>query len=401
MQYSQSKIKKCLKAGKLNMEHIDRAVKNIVGVLIRQVPKIKPRPMELVGCAEHRSLAREIAQKGMVLLKNDNALPLKPTDTLFAGGPSANEVNVGDFGSSRVFDKQVATPYAALQKEFGNVSLQQADGQVAVLFVGSNRKEEGEYFANLKYSMQEKPKDCGGDRASLRLSAEEVALIKGCKQAGKKVVVVLYSGAAIITEDWKQYADAIVMQYYSGCEGATALAELLVGKANFSGKLPFTVAKTEQDYPAMIGIGEKPYVIEYGYYHGYTLLDHEGKQAEYPFGFGLSYTRFDIESFAVEQDEKTLYVKVAVKNTGERDGAEVVQVYAGSTAKDKERPHKLLKGFKRVELAAGSSQTVTLAVEKDDLRFYENGQWLLDEAYTIYAGSSSEECEKHNTTVAM
>ena len=389
MQYSPGKIRKALKKGQVDERHIDRAVENILGVLIRQVPRIKARPMSVVGSQAHRDLAREIAEKGMVLLENNGVLPLSKDARVLVTGPYADEENVGDHGSSRVFDKRVITPYAGLRKVFLRASL--TEGDVAVVCVGSNNKKEGEYFSNTGYGLTEKPRDSGGDRASLRLEPEEVELIKKLKADGKKVVVVLYSGCAILVEEWKDCADAIVMNYYSGCEGGTALANLLCGDRNFTGKLPFTVAKNEADYPPILGIGEKPYVIEYGYYHGYTKLDKENVEPRYPFGYGLSYTSFAISDPVLSEGEDACTVTARVKNTGARDGAEVVQVYAGSkgAAGGEDRPVKLLKGFRRVELKAGEEKTVSIAVPKEELKFWTPGGWVLDEAYTFYVGSDS------------
>ena len=389
MQYGAGKIKKALKKGKVDERHIDRAVENILGVLIRQVPHIQPRPMSTVCSREHRDLALEIAEKGMVLLENNGVLPLDKQARIMVAGPYADEANVGDWGSSRVWDKNIVTPYAGIGKVFPHTSL--TEGDVAVVCVGSNRKKEGEYFANTNYALKEKPKDGGGDRLSLRLEAEEVKLIKDLKSQGKKVVVALYSGCAIIVEEWKQYADAIVMNYYAGCEGGTALASLLCGDKNFTGKLPFTVAKDEKDYPPIIGIGEKPYVIDYGYYHGYTKLDKEGVEPAYPFGYGLSYTSFEVSDKAAEWGKDTLTVTAKVKNTGGFDGAEVVQVYVGSkgAANGDDRPVKLLKGFQRVELRAGEEKTVTVTIPKEELKFWTPSGWVLDEAYTVSVGTDS------------
>lgn len=387
--YSESKIMKCLKEGGINEEHVDRAVENILGALIRQVPKIKAPSTDVVGCKAHRNLALEAARKGMVLLENNGVLPLNKDEKVMVTGPYASMANTGDHGSSRVFDNEVVTPIDGMKKLFPNASLDAGD--VAVVHVGSNREVEGEYFANTGYGLTEKPAKSGGDRASLRLTAEEVQLIKSLKEQGKRVVVVLYSGCAIIVEEWKQYADAIVMNYYSGCQGAVALAELLCGDANFGGKLPFTVAKTEEDYPPIIGIGEKPYVIEYDYYHGYTKLDKENIEAAYPFGYGLSYTTFAIENVSADQSEDSITVKASVTNTGKMAGAEVVQVYFGSkgASNGDHRPVKLLKGFQRVELQPGETKEVSVRIAKNDLRFYDRGHWVMDQAYTLYVGNDS------------
>lgn len=389
MQYSAGKIKAALKKGKVDQRHIDRAVKNILSVLIRQAPKIKSRPMSTVGSQEHRALALEIAEKGMVLLENNGVLPLDKKARVLVAGPYADEVNVGDHGSSRVWDKNIVTPFIGLSRVFPNCSKEA--GEVAVVCVGSNRKKEGEYFANTNYKLTEKPKDGGGDRASLRLEAGEIALIKSLKAQGKKVVVVLYSGCAIIVEEWKEYADAIIMNYYSGCEGGTALANLLCGDKNFTGKLPFTVAKRDEDYPPIIGIGDKPYVIEYGYYHGYTKLDKENIMPAYPFGYGLSYTSFEVTNRSVQEEADRFVVSAHVRNTGNCDGAEVVQVYAGSkgAANGEDRPVKLLKGFRRIELRAGEEKEVRIKIPKEELKFWTPGGWVLDEQYDFYVGSDS------------
>ncbi len=219
-----------------------------------------------------------------------------------------------------------------------------------------------------------------------------MALIKTLKQQGKKVVVVLYSGCAIITEEWKDYADAIIMNYYSGCEGGTALAHLLCGDKNFTGHLPFTVARREEDYPPFLEMGQKPYEINYGYYHGYALFDKEQREAAYPFGFGLSYSDYAIEDIKVVQEGHALRVTAKMTNKGTMDGADVLQVYVGScgASDGADRPVKQLKGFKRVELRAGESQQVELAIPLENLRFWTPGGWVLDPSYRVFVGDDSQ-----------
>ena len=414
MKFSESNIKKCLSKGLLNEEHLDRAVKNILRALLRQQPKIRPRDMGVVRCQANRDLAREAAEKGMVLLENNGVLPLAPDTSVIVCGNYADVANTGDHGSSRVYDPQVVTPYQGIREVFSDTMLAgasnsanprkdpapvpasvaiDAEGDVAVVCAGFDCKGEGEYFANMNYKLTEKPKDGGGDRLRLRLSEDEVRLIKGLKKAGKKVVVVLFSGCAILVDEWKKYADAIVMNYYAGCEGGTALANLLSGKVDFSGHLPFTVAQKEEDYPPFKYIGEKPYEITYGYYHGYTLLDKEGKDAAYPFGYGLSYTEFAMGEVQTETTDEGVLVQAKVKNTGAMAGAAVVQVYAGSLGAEDgaDRPLKLLKGFARTELAPGEERTVEIIIPSEELRFWKNGEWVLDPAYTIYTGLDSRQ----------
>jgi len=409
MKYSEGNIKKCLEKGLLNIEHIDRAAQNILKALIRQEPNIKPRDKRVVACEANRAVAREAAEKGMVLLENNGILPLSTNAKLIVCGNYADVVNTGDHGSSHVWDKKIITPYQGLKAAFPNTILAGAkdgkkapitvpnsvaigaQGDVAVVCAGFDYRTEGEYFANMNYKLTEKPHNGGGDRLTLRLCAEEVALIKGLKQAGKKVIVCLFSGSAVLIDEWKDYADAVIMHYYGGCEGGTALANLLSGKVNFSGKLPFTVARCEEDYPEFKYIGQHPYTIDYGYYHGYIKLDKEGKTAAYPFGYGLSYTTFALSGAAVAQGEQELTVTVRVKNTGKAAGAEVVQVYVGSkgAANGDDRPVKQLKGFRRVELNPGEEKTVEITVSKEDMKFWTPNGWVLDDAYTVYVGTDS------------
>ena len=407
MKYSDANIKKCLEKGLLNIEHIDRAAQNIMKALIRQEPNIKPRNLSLVACEKNRAMAREAAEKGMVLLENNGVLPLSTDTSLVVCGNYADVVNTGDHGSSRVWDKHIVTPYKGLKEVFPHTTLAgatdgkkepvlvensvafNAPGEVAIVCAGFDYKTEGEYFANMNYKLTEKPHNGGGDRLTLRLSSDEINLIKGLKKAGKKVVVCLFSGSAVLIDEWKDYADAVIMHYYAGCEGGIALANLLSGKVNFSGKLPFTVAKHENDYPEFKYIGQHPYTIDYGYYHGYTKLDKESKTAAYPFGYGLSYTDFQLGETAVTAADGMVTVKTTVRNTGKVFGAEVVQVYVGSNGavNGDDRPVKLLKGMQRVEVAPGQTKSVIITIPTSELRFYDRGEWVLDEAYTVYVGT--------------
>jgi len=344
----------------------------------------------------------------MVLLENNGVLPLSADTSVIVCGNYADVVNTGDHGSSRVWDKKVITPYQGLKAVFPNTVLAgakdgkkepitvpnsvafDAKGDVAIVCAGFDYKTEGEYFANMNYKLTEKPHNGGGDRLSLRLSEKEVELIKGLKKAGKKVVVCLFSGSAVLIDEWKEYADAVIMHYYGGCEGGTALANLLSGRVNFTGKLPFTVAQHEDDYPSFKYIGQHPYTIDYGYYHGYVKLDKEGKEAAYPFGYGLSYTTFETAGAAVADSGDRLTVTAKVKNTGKVAGAEVVQVYVGSkgAANGDDRPVKQLRGFKRVELNPGEEKTVEISVSKEEIKFWTPSGWVLDDAYTVYIGTN-------------
>ena len=199
-------------------------------------------------------------------------------------------------------------------------------------------------------------------------------------------------GSAYVIKDWIDLADAVVMSFYSGLEGGNALADIISGDVTPAGKLPFTIANKAEDYPPFLHLGAKDKNIEYGYYHGYTLFDKKGIEAHFPFGFGLSYTEFEIGTPVCEKVNDVIKVKATVKNIGKVDGDEVLQVYIGSDNKDIDRPIKVLKGFKRVSVKAGEALTAEIDVLIDDIKFYnpENGNWKLDESYTVYVGTDSK-----------
>ena len=213
------------------------------------------------------------------------------------------------------------------------------------------------------------------------------------KQAGKKVVVVFYAGSATIIDEWLDQADAIVDAGYPGLEGGPALVDLLSGKFNFSGKLPFTVAHKEEDYPDFIWKGKNP-EITYGYYHGYCKFEKEGIEPAFPFGFGLSYTTYAYDNLVATKDDKGVTVTVDVKNTGDMVGRESVQVYVGSNMPGK--PVKLLKGFTSVVLKKDEKKTAKVFIPVDKLKLYDAStkQYVLPEKLTIYAGRNSADTLK-------
>ena len=356
-------------------------------------------------CKEHRELAEEAAEKGMVLLKNENSLlPLPNTTKIAVVGPYADTVNVGDKGSNLVVTKDGVTPLAGLSKKFQNITVYNgldpqkalaaaANAETVIVCIGCSAKDEGEFIINVGEKMTKKPKYAiGGDRDDLYLCPDHLELLKELKSAGKKVIAVLYTGSVILTENWEAYADAIIMGYYGGIGFGNALAALVCGEKNFSGKLTVSIAKQERHYPPFLEIGQKPYEVEYGYYNGYYLFEKNGIQPSYPFGFGLSYTKFAINDLqAAKNDQAGITVTASIKNTGKCRGAEVVQVYIGSAGAPEHRPLKMLRGFKRVELAPGESSVVNIDVAVDDLKFYhaEKKAWVLDPVYKVYVGNNS------------
>lgn len=408
-------IKSALKKGKLNESDIDVCVKNIIGALIRILPKKQEYSKDVIVCREHTELAYETAAKGMVLLKNNGVLPLEKGKKIALVGRYADKINTGDHGSSNVYSPYTVTPYQGLKNVFGeeNISLYGGNDtakavlaakgcDTVIVCVGSDYRDEGEFLVNVG-KVRKKPKGMGGDRTDARISKEDAAVIKALYRSGKNVIVNIMGGSAYVISDWKDEAHAVLMSFYSGIEGGRALADIISGKVNPSGKLPFTVASDEKDYPPFRYIGERVYDIDYGYYHGYTLFEKRGIKPDYPFGFGLSYTSFETSSLSVKKNEGQLDVCVKVKNTGEKDGDTVIQIYCGSQNKEADRPVKLLKGFRRVTLKAKESQTVKIEIPYDELKFFDESSrlFVIDGEYTVYAGLDCESANSLKKTVKL
>lgn len=403
--YRFRKLKKYLKKGRIAIDDIDASVYNILSVFLRSLPNIKPVDKSVIVCEKHTALAREAAEKGITLLKNNGILPLKKNLKLAVIGRYANKVNIGDKGSSRVYSPYSVTPYEGLINEFGKENVfcynganvkkavaaaKQAD--VVVLCVGSDFRQEGEFLVNFG-KIRKKPRGMGGDRTDMLIPPEDKKLIDALHGINAKIIVNVLGGSAFVIEDWKDKADAILFSFYSGLEGGNALARVLSGAVNPSGRLPFSIAKSQNDYPSFLQIGDGRYQIEYGYYHGYALFDKKGIDPAYPFGFGLSYTETHLSDFKVGLSQDAVTIEATAYNSGDRDGSTVVQVYCGGISdKEADRPIKQLKAFKRVALKSGQRQKVKLEIPFTELRYYDEGlkQFTNDKAYNVFIGENSQ-----------
>ncbi len=393
-----------LKKGTITENDIDTAAARILRALISTLYKQKKYSESVILSKEHVALAREAATKGMVLLKNNAAtLPISDGKKIAVVGRYANKRNTGDHGSSNVFSPYAITPYEGMCNRFGkeNISLYNgctvedarkasSDCDYILVCVGSDWLQEGEFLVNLG-NVKKKPKGSGGDRADLHIPEEDVKLIKGLSKLGKKLIVNIMGGSAYIIKDWIDCADAVIMSFYSGLEGGNALADILSGDISPAGKLPFTVAEKEEDYPPFLHIGAENKDIEYGYYHGYTLFDKEGKEPHFPFGFGLSYTEFELGDISLSKDDKEITVGLKLENKGKFDADEVLQLYIGSNNTSADRPVRLLKGFRRVTVRKGEKVFTEVSAEIEDIKFYypETAEWELDSSYTVYIGTDS------------
>ncbi|MBD3352487.1 MAG: glycosyl hydrolase [Candidatus Lokiarchaeota archaeon] len=399
--------------GNIPLEYIDDSVLRILRKKIQFHDIGNPNlyRQDQVACKEHIALALEVAQKSMVLLKNErDYLPLDKDEIkkIAVIGELADTPNIGDKGSSRVYPPYVITPYQGIKSLLNDSAevicndgrkqeevIQVVKGvDVVVIVAGFTHKEEGEFVFSK-----------GGDRDSLTLKEKDERLILSISQINKNCIVVLQGGSAIMMENWNKKVPAIIMSWYSGMEGGNALADIIFGNVNPCAKLPFVIPKSEKDLPYFDKSAKS---IEYGYYHGYRLLDKESKEPAFPFGFGLSYTNFEYSNLKVEDEEISpkdkLRVSVTVKNTGNMDGEEIVQLYIGYNGSKVDRPAKDLKGFAKILVKKGESKNVEFELDPRDLAYYdeEKSRWVIERiGYSIYVGGSSKKTELLKKEITM
>lgn len=359
----------------------------------------------VVGCKEHIDLALESARKGITLIQNENdVLPLKKSEVknIVVLGDLANKGVIGDYGSSRVYPKYVITPLQGIAKVAENSEIIYYDGEnlehakklasnadAVVFVVGYNHDDEGEFIA--ADSSEGYTEAMGGDRTkSLGLHENEVKLLQEVGPVNRNSTAVLIGGNMIMMEEWKESISSILMAYYPGMEGGTAIAEILFGDVNPSGKLPYVIPYKESDLPQVNWDTDSQF---YEYYHGYAKLEKEGVKPSVPYGFGLSYTTYEVKDADFKVENDTLYATCNVENTGKVDGEEVVQMYVGFENSKVDRPVKLLRGFKRVTLKAGECKEVTIECPVERLTWYNpetESMELEHMEYQVYIGSSSD-----------
>jgi beta-glucosidase len=410
--YYGRRLLRAARAGRLDPAVIERNARRVVRTKLRFVTREDPEQysVERVACDAHRELARESAEASMVLLQNEGPLlPLDPGGLrrLAVIGELATRRNLGDRGSSMVSPRRVVTFLDGIRDRLGDgvevlfdegrdadAVRRTAEGADAVVVVAGRRwHEEGENLASRRKPGKPAKVARGGDRTDLALRAAEVAMILAAVAANPRTAVVLVGGSAITVEAWRESVPAILMAWYPGMEGGNALARILFGDVSPAGKLPFTIPTDPAQLPPFDPWTER---ADYGYLHGYTLLDEQGAEPAFRFGFGLSYTTFTLGepelSTAVIPPDGTVELTVQVTNSGDRVGAEVIQVYVSFPDSGVQRPVKLLRAFEKVRLAPGETRAVPLTVQAADLARYEpeTERWIVDPGeYQALVGASS------------
>ncbi|PSL38150.1 beta-glucosidase [Labedella gwakjiensis] len=394
--------------GRLDEAHVTTSARRAVELVDRIVAGADPDATYDVDA--HHALAREAAGRSIVLLRNEGeALPLD------ASGSGAIAV-VGEFartprfqgaGSSLINPTRLdnaldeiravagervtfapgfalagapdgtSTDADTLRDEAVTVA---TGADVVLLFLGLPAEEESEGF----------------DRSHIELPAEQTALLEAVLDVNRNVVVVLSNGGVVRTSGWQDRVPAIVEGWLLGQAGGGAVADVLFGAVNPSGRLTETVPVRLEDSPSHLTFPGEFGHVRYGedIFVGYRGFDAKGTEVAFPFGHGLSYTTFSYGAVEAAEHKGGIRVSVAVTNTGSRDGREVVQVYTGLPGSAVTRAIRSLSAFTVVEIAAGETETVTLDIVHDDLAYFhpQVGQWTVEGGeYVVEVGASSRD----------
>ena len=401
-------VRDLLASGELTEKNIDDMIRPMVATLIRfglyeRFKNGQPNEDALeVKFPHHEQVSYQTAAEGSILLKNNGILPLKEGQQVLLVGRWAKVAPQGG-GSSQVDGFNCVTSEQALRaalrtriKAVENpdfIQLQEAD--VVVVATGTFDSESIER----PFAMERK----------------DEALVRMACAANKKVIVLVLSGSGIDMSAWHDKVSAIIYGWYPGQAGMQAIADIMVGKINPSGKLPATIEKSFKDSPAYgmipkglkvshtdknvneLWIAPRHYDVEYkeSVLVGYRWYEAKGIEPLFPFGYGLSYTSFELSKAKAAKEisaEKPLKVTVRLENTGKMAGAEVVQLYVQENNPTVLRPKKELKAFKKVHLEAGKHTTVEFELKHSDLAFWNDKThaWEVNKGtYTLHIGNSS------------
>jgi beta-glucosidase len=401
-----------LATGETSWSMVERAATRLIAAQLRSYVSRIPDdpPIDVMADAEARALARTVAARSIVLLKNESlggtpVLPLDPDSigTIAVIGRLATAPNMGDHGSSDVHPPSCVTPLDGVRSAFPGSRIVHVESDdvpaardaaaaadIAIVVAGYDADDEGEYIGpaapellslfppmteddrrsldDAVRSGTERNDRGGGDRASLSLREVDEAIIGAVAAANPLTIVVLVASGAVITESWRPDVPGLLMMWYAGMEGGDALAQVLTGEHNPTGRLPFAFPTSEAHLPSF---DRDATVVTYDRFHGQRLLDRLGVPAAFPHGFGLSYTTFAIPTATVDavgEDDVRLTVQVA--NTGGRDGGHVVQIY-GRSRTGPYAGESMLVGFAPVFARAGATVSVAVNVSLTPLAVWD------------------------------
>jgi beta-glucosidase len=395
------KVIEAVRSGALEEAILDEAVRRILTIVFKAAQTPKGGTFDVEA---HHALAQRIAAEGMVLLKNNGLLPLKDHAHIAVIGRAAEQAAFQGGGSSHINPTRVAVPFKELQNRAGEAELTYAPGYPADDSFNAALIDQAVELARsadvaLIYAALPASKESEGyDRADLDLTDQQVALIKAVGAVQPNTVVVLNNGAPVAVSAWIDSVAAVLEAWMMGQAGGGAIADVLFGRVNPSGKLAETYPLKLSDTPAYLNWPGENGAVRYGegLFIGYRSYDAREMPVQFPFGYGLSYTTFAYAkaraSAKAFKDTDGLTVSVEVSNTGKVAGKETVQVYVHDRKSGLVRPSKELKGFAKVDLKPGEKKTVSIPLDFRAFAFYHPGykQWITEDGeFDILIGASA------------
>ncbi|WP_175638597.1 glycoside hydrolase family 3 C-terminal domain-containing protein [Metabacillus schmidteae] len=402
----ENKVIESVQNGTLTEEKLDAAVERILRIIFKAVEEKKENAT--YDQEAHHQLARETARESMVLLKNEgNILPLKKEGSFAVIGEFAKAPRYQGGGSSHIKPTKLENIVEEIEKSAGsNANVSYAQGYYRDKdAIDEGLIEEAKEVASqadtviLFAGLPDRYESEGYDRVHLHIPENQQRLLDAIAEVNSNIVVVLSNGAPI-EMPWLGKVKGLLEGYLGGQALGGAIADILFGNANPSGKLAETFPQQLSDNPSYLffpGEGDK---VEYreGIFVGYRYYDTKNVEPLFPFGYGLSYTTFEYSNLRVSankiNDTETLSVTVDVKNTGAFTGKEVVQLYVKDVASSVSRPQKELKGFEKVELQPGEVKEVTFTLDKRSFAYYntELKDWHVESGeFELLVGKSSKE----------
>ncbi|ASA22863.1 glycoside hydrolase family 3 C-terminal domain-containing protein [Paenibacillus donghaensis] len=401
-----ARIVAAVNSGELSMKTLDQAVERLLSFIFKRVESRKENAT--FDLEQHHALARKVARESMVLLRNeDSILPLAKTGTLAIIGEFAKKPRYQGGGSSHVNPTKLDDAFAEMQAVAGgSASFLYAQGydlesdEISdVLLKEAQETAQGADAAVLFLGLPDSYESEGYDRSHLSLPESHKALIEAVAEVQDHIIVVLSNGAPI-EMPWLSHTKAVLEGYLGGQAFGGAIADLLFGVVSPSGKLAETFPQKLSDNPSFLNFPGEGDIVEYkeGLFVGYRYYDKKEIEPLFPFGFGLSYTKFEYSGLKLDKssisDTDVVEVTVTVKNTGSRTGKEVVQLYVSDVESSVIRPLQELKGFQKLELQPGEQREVSFTLNKRAFAYYnvKLADWHVESGtFNIAVGSSSRD----------
>ncbi|MDX1614420.1 MAG: glycoside hydrolase family 3 C-terminal domain-containing protein [Candidatus Promineifilaceae bacterium] len=398
--------------GELDEATLDEAVRRILRIVFRAAETAKGGSFD---AESHHVLARRVAAAGMVLLKNNGLLPLQDPQRIAVIGRAAKVPHFQGGGSSHINPTRVDTPFDELRRRAGAVAVSYAPGYPAEpgfdqALIDEAVTSAGASDVTLLYiALPSYVESEGYDRDDLDLTQQQRTLIQAVAAVQPDTVVILNTGSAVTMTDWIDGPAAVLEAWLMGQGGGSAIADILFGHVNPSGKLAETFPLKLEDTPAHLNFPGENGRVRYGegLFIGYRYYDERQAPVLFPFGHGLSYTTFSYGNARVSADQLKdvdgLTVSVDVTNVGEMAGSEVVQVYVHQQEPRLKRPDKELKGFARVDLAPGETKTVSISLDQRAFAYYDpaHGRWVTEDGrFDILVGASAADI-RHSLAVRV